>query len=155
MVIQEFVEKIALFFHLSLLNEARAQSLTVNTIKKFRRQQIKAKISGKNFKTDDLVRFTAQQLKREKNQANPPRLAFSAGALLLPEKSNFGPWFEFRKVADEKDFSAVLYSKVLQLSDEDIASGLAVSVGTVRFRVAKGLKTLGRICYLGGRENEA
>lgn len=151
----EFLEKIALFFHLALLDEARAQGVVLRVVKKIRREQIKAKISGKELMISDIVRITSDQLKFERVHARPVGLAFSSGALILPANSNFGPWFEFQKIADEKDFVAVLYSKILTLPDEEIATGLGVSVGSIRYRVSNGLKNLGRICHLGGRESES
>lgn len=155
MITSEFIEKTALFFHFALLDEARAQSVTVKAIKKFRQERFKAKVSGLNLRASDFVRLTSEQLKREQKQTRPKGLGFSSGGLILPEKSNFGPWFEFQKIADDKDFSAVLYSKILALSEKEIATGLNTSVGTVRFRISNGLKILGRICHLGGEERES
>lgn len=155
MITAEFIEKIALFYHFSMLDEARAQSLTERTIKKLRHEQLAAQMSRRALGSVDLIRITAENLKKSKLQGRPTHLAFSTGELLLPENSNFGPWFEFRKIANEDEFNAVLYSKIMNFSDADIAAALNLPVGTVRFRVSKGLRALGRICQLGGREGES
>ncbi len=155
MTTDKFIEKIALFYHFSFLDEVRAQAATEKTIKKYRREYFAAQLVRKELSSVDFVRLTTEQLAKEKKNVRPTNLAFTSGELVLPEKSNFGPWFEFRKLADDKDFIAVLYSRVVGITEGCIAQGMNLSQGTVRFRIAKGLKILGRICHLGGNESES
>jgi len=130
-----FLEKIALFYYFSFLDEAKAQAITARTLKVLHKQPADAEI----------VSTTNHFLQETNKRIKPVGLAFSAGSIVLPEKSNWGPWFEFRKQADPKDFHTLLYAKILGIADNDIATGLNVPVGSVRYRLGRGLKQLGQI----------
>ncbi|OFZ16479.1 MAG: hypothetical protein A2Z20_09955 [Bdellovibrionales bacterium RBG_16_40_8] len=148
----EFSEKVALFYYFSFLDESRAQLASALTLKKIRQENITQKKSQQNLTGRDLVRITNNMSKKLGRDVQPTSLAFSAGHIVLPKNSNWGPWFEFRKVANEKEFSAVLYARILKISDSEIAEGLNTSLGTVQYRIGRGLKTLGGIC-VSGRKN--
>jgi hypothetical protein len=155
MISQEFVEKVALFYQFAVLDQARARALTEFTLKKMRQEQLAAKVSRRELSPVDLIRLTSDVLKKSKSEVRPTHLAFSNIELVLPPNSDFGPWFEFRKISDDAEFVALLYSKIMKMSDEQISEGLGLPVGTVRFRVGKGMRTLGRIRQMGGREGES
>lgn len=151
----ELIEKIALFFYFSFLDETKANSATAHTIKSIRQQYVAQKKDDKKLTPAEFVAATENYMRKLSRGTKATSLAFSAGPIQLPPHSNWGPWFEFRKVASEKDFRALLYSKVLNISEEDIAEGLGLPIGTVRYRVGRGLKTLGRICHMGGVDAES
>lgn len=67
------------------------------------------------------------------------------GEFVLPKDLNIQTWQEFHKRADSAEFEAVLWSQVLGFSDEEVAEGLGVTEGTVRHRVSRGLRELGRL----------
>jgi hypothetical protein len=138
----EFLEKLALFYYFSFLDEGRAQAATNQTLKKISQDRSEYKDAGSDV---ELVRVTDYFLKKTKKKIKPVGLAFSSGSILLPEKSNWGPWFEFRKEADVRDFHAILYSRILEIKEEDIAEGLSLPIGTIHYRMGRGLKTLGQI----------
>lgn len=138
----EFLEKLALFYYFSFLDEGRAQAATDQTLKKINQERALYKDEQSDV---ELVRVTDQFLKKTKKKIKPVGLAFSSGTILLPEKSNWGPWFEFRKEADVRDFHTILYSRILGIKEEAIAEGLALPLGTVHYRMGRGLKTLGQI----------
>ena len=52
-------------------------------------------------------------------------------------------WRDFKKQSTDEEFLTVLWSTVLKVPEEKIARGLNISVGTVRYRLGKGLKKLG------------
>ncbi len=62
----------------------------------------------------------------------------------LPKEFSVSAWNQFMKESKEDELLLVTWSKVLSISDEDIARGLGLSEGTVRYRVANGLKKLGK-----------
>jgi hypothetical protein len=62
---------------------------------------------------------------------------------LFPDNLDFSHWIAFQSTAPPTEVEAVLLSKILGFQDEEIASGLGVSVGTVRYRVGRGLRGLG------------
>lgn len=61
---------------------------------------------------------------------------------MLPKNLNLSSWNEFQKKATEEELLALITSKILNISDEEISIGMGVSIGTLRFRVARGLKKL-------------
>ena len=64
---------------------------------------------------------------------------------LLPQEFDLGPWKEFQKSAQEDEFLCLIWSKLLKISDEDISTGLGVTVGTLRYRVGRALRKLGSL----------
>jgi hypothetical protein len=63
----------------------------------------------------------------------------------LPHGLDMGPWREFQKSAPEDEFLSLIWSQVLNISDEDIALGLGISVGTLRYRTGRALRRLGTL----------
>jgi hypothetical protein len=145
------LEKIALFYYFAFLDEGKAQAATARTIKTLLKKNISEKSSPKHA-LRTFVAITNKTVQKNKGESRAANFSFSAGHIVLPEKSNWGPWFEFRKVAEEPDFLAILYAKVLGIDETTIALGLNVPVGTVRHRLGRGLKVLGRICSTSGVE---
>jgi hypothetical protein len=72
------------------------------------------------------------------------------GGWLIPDSVEMGPWQEFQKVADGDEMLAVVWSKILKYSDEQISQGLGVTVGTVRHRTARGIRLLNSLGGWGG-----
>lgn len=139
----ELLEKLALFFYFALLDEAKAQSATVQAIRKIKMEFATRKIREDEFTATDFVFITNKLLDQFKNSIKPTTLAYSSSYIVLPERSNWGPWFELRKNLNEKEFRSLLYSKILKFSDSEIAAGLSLPVGTVRYRIGRALKMLG------------
>lgn len=146
---RDSIEKIALFFYFAFLDEVRAREAGRVVLKKLRQKTL-----GKDFSEDAeaelIVSLCDQHLEAFAQHVKPTGLSFSAGQIILPPKSNWGPWFEFRRLGDKNDFHATLWTRVLGFSEAVVAKGLNVSLGTVRFRVGRGLKSLGKICQSGG-----
>lgn len=144
----EFIEKLALFFYFCFLDEAKAQTYTVQTLKKLNQNKIQKLVQEGSSSNPSivLVRATQAMLAKKSKNIKPTSLAFSSDYIELPPHSNWGPWFEFRKKANEEEVQAVLYAKILKLSEDDIAAGLKVPLGTVRYRIGQGLRLLGVVC---------
>lgn len=68
----------------------------------------------------------------------------------VPEKIDVGMWREYQKVATRDEMLALIWSKLLHISDAEIAEGLQISLGTARFRVGKSLRALGQMQLLDG-----
>jgi hypothetical protein len=62
---------------------------------------------------------------------------------LLPRDFDLVAWTNFLTSGESSEVEAVLFSKILGFDDREIASGLGVTVGTVRYRVGRGLRHLG------------
>src|SRR5690606_25527404 len=114
------IEKLALFFYFMFLDEVKAQTATMRTIRRLRGSK------GEGKDDENIVRVTHQEALKAFKTARATGLTVSSGHIIIPENSDWGPWFEFRKVADLKDFEAVLYHNVIGLPLEDIAKGLNI-----------------------------
>ena len=62
---------------------------------------------------------------------------------ILPPELDINVWMSFVGQGEPTEVEAVLLSKILGFSDEDIAEGLGVTAGTVRYRIGRGLRHLG------------
>lgn len=64
-------------------------------------------------------------------------------AFTIPDRFNMPAWQNFVENGDPGEVEAVLLSRILGFSDDEIADGLDVTRGTVRYRVGRGLRHLG------------
>lgn len=62
---------------------------------------------------------------------------------ILPPDLDINVWMTFLGNGEPTEVEAVLLSKILGFSDDDIAEGLGVTAGTVRYRIGRGLRHLG------------
>lgn len=143
MTASEYLEKIALFYYFNYLDESKAQSATSATIKQFRNTRLKNEAG--DILSREVVRTTQAFLKTEKSFIKPTRLSFSTDYIVLPEGSNWGPWFEFRKKANDSEVHTVLYSQILNISELEISEGWKIPEGTIRYRLSNALKTMSSI----------
>jgi DNA-directed RNA polymerase specialized sigma24 family protein len=60
-----------------------------------------------------------------------------------PKDFDLQVWAGFLQTGEATEIEAVLFSKILNFSEEEIAEGLGVTTGTVRYRVGRGLRHLG------------
>jgi hypothetical protein len=134
------IEKLALFFYFSFMDEAKALGATKHCLPSLRRR-------AENQKNQDwesiLVEETFKTVRKRKEFGSLSRVGFVQGHVNFPTGSNWGPWFEYRKIADPEEFATLIWIKLLGLSIEAVAKGLNVTSGTVRYRLSNGLKALG------------
>lgn len=132
---------IALFFFFALMDERRAIEATSKAINNYRARMAKNPERKPNVtliaSTYFVWRTASDRLVRGRQN-----FSFTAG-WSLPEHIDLGPWKEFHKTAQEDEFLALIWSRILQIPDEDIALGLGISVGTLRYRVGRALRKLG------------
>lgn len=62
---------------------------------------------------------------------------------LMPSEFDVSAWVSYLNSADSDEVEAILFSRLLAFTDEEIAEGLGVTVGTIRYRVGRGLRRLG------------
>jgi len=67
----------------------------------------------------------------------------AVAGFLVPTNLDFNTWASFLSTALTEESEAVLLSQILGFTDHEIAAGLEVSEGTVRYRVGRGLRHLG------------
>ena len=142
-MIQVDSQSIALFFFFALLDESRAIEATSEAI-----QNAKNRLS-KNIQLKPTVALVAATyFIWEKNSARfmrgRPNYSVNSG-WILPSDLDMGAWKEFQKTAQEDEFLAVIWSRILKISDEDISLGLGISIGTLRYRTGRALRRLGAL----------
>lgn len=139
------IKSVALFFFYAFMDERAAFQATVRVIEKCQKRIAKGQIPDEDIPSV-IVNYT--RAKWEKWQGVHTRshlsVTYEAG-WVLPSGISLGAWQDFRKSADPDELLAVIWSKILSLSDVQIAKGLGVTVGTVRHRVGRGLRQLGQI----------
>lgn len=134
------IEKLALFFYFSFMDESRARESTSQCLRRIRNR------IGENKSANWealLVEESFKAIRTKKEFGTLSRVGFVQGHVKFPAGSNWGPWFEYRKSADAESFCTLIWVKVLSASVEAVAEGLNVSVGTIRHRLAKSLLELG------------
>lgn len=67
----------------------------------------------------------------------------SAKGFNYPGGLDLSLWISFQSAGKPDEVEAVLLSKILKFSDQEIAEGLNVTTGTVRYRVGRGVRHLG------------
>jgi hypothetical protein len=135
------VEKLALFFYFCFMDEGRAQAATRDSLFQLRKRRSDGRASSEAV----IVNVTDSILRKNPVAQGLRHVGFIEGYVDFPEGSNWGPWFEYRKSADAEDFSTLIWVKVLGFTISDVASGLGVSEGTVKFRLGNAMRDLGQL----------
>lgn len=159
MVSDEQVRWIALFFLYSLMDEKIALQSAHKAIASLKaRGHGDTPRSNVDADTDDapvarsggakvaIVRAVKKvwDQQRKSMPKNRP-VVMPESAWILPDHVDIAPWAKFQKDAADEQVIAVVLSRILGFSDQDIAEGLNVSLGTVRYRIGKGIRQLGSV----------
>lgn len=137
------VRSISLFFYFVFLDDRKAQEAAGIATDLFLKRQKKSDASP----TGSLVvSCTNQVWHKLKGKVVRGRPSLSGdGSWHPPQGLSLAPWREFQKSAAEEELVALTWSRILRIPDSEIAKGLNTSVGTIRYRVGKGLHQLGRL----------
>lgn len=135
------VKSIALFFFFAFLDDRRAleastQAISLCSDKKKKNPQFNNNVL---IVMSTFSVWTKHHLKL--NRGNP-NISTDAGWMMPPDL-DLGPWREFQKLATQDELLAVIWSKILEIPEKDIAQGLGISEGTVRYRLGRALRKLG------------
>lgn len=136
------LDRAIIFFYLALLDEAKAKEAIHDVVKSLRKKGVQNN-PEQSENLERLISTLHSVYDNYTSKARPMGTVFSSGNLVLPTGLNWGRWLEFHRQADKNDLLAVIFNKILGISEDVVARGLGVSDGTVRFRVSKGLRLLG------------
>ncbi len=139
------VQSVILFFYLSLPQESLVTRASVRAISQIRRRWEKKK-APLSLLESLIVQITQEHWKRLKHRRFSPDFFHKskiAPSPLVSHKINMRVWKQFCKQSPSENVLAVIWSRILGLSDKSISTGLKVSTGTVRYRVSHGLRELG------------
>ncbi len=142
MVSAEQAREIALFYLLSLLDQKLALQAAHKSI-----AQLKS-IGSENGSHSqvDIARLLRKgfDLHRRMLARNQPT-EMSPDAMQFPDGTDFQTWQKFHRASADGEITAVILTKVLGYPEATIAKGFGVSSGTMKYRVAKGVRQLGAI----------
>lgn len=73
----------------------------------------------------------------------------------IPDGLDIEVWLRYQKDAPDEDIMALLFSLVMGFSDDDLAEGFQTSVGTIRYRLGKGVRQLGLVARTAATKSGA
>jgi hypothetical protein len=152
---EQQVRKIALFFFFTLLDEKiafEAAHKAVSALKAKWPMRISTGVNtGVNTSKSVLpdaaiivaLKRTFEQFK--KSVSRNPVLGDFDSMIEMPRGSELAAWRAFQRTSPENEIIAVVLSKILHFEDKAVAKGLNISLGTARYRIGKGIRSLGEI----------
>jgi len=135
------IRDISLFFFFCLLDEEKAYEFSSRAVDEY--FELKRKNPSEKVQVL-VVKSTFKIWKKfsSKIQRGRPQMTKQLG-WTWPHDINFGPWMEFQKNAIWDEFIVSVWAFFLKYSDEEIAQGLEMTSGTIRYRLGHALKKLG------------
>ena len=133
------VECVAKYFFFTCLDEQLSFSVSLKVLSELKaRNRLDQEHRGHWVQTLHKWRTKVNHLRPRPWHDSPLEKGF-----ILSEEFDLAGWVSFQSNADAHEVEAVLLSRILAFKDEEIAEGLDVTVGTVRYRVGRGLRHLG------------
>ncbi len=135
------VKSVALFFYFAFLDDKKAIEASTQALAICRDK----KSSNPNINSDvAIVAATHAIWNKYKLRIvrGRPNSSVESG-WLVPSSVDLGPWREFQKNATQDELLAVIWSKILNISEENISVGLGITQGTIRYRLGRALRKLG------------
>lgn len=77
----------------------------------------------------------------------------SSSGWVFKKQINFAPWGQFLKSASPDEIEVTIFAQILNFKIEEIAAGLSLPEGTIRYRLGKALRKLG--AAIEGFENSS
>ena len=139
---QADVRNLSVFFFLSLLDGPMAIDFTQKAKVKFLESTRK---NGSHSREFEFVQVTNRMMQDKVFDSRFSTFDGAPGGFEFPDNFDIVPWKEFRRKSSMDEISVLIWSKVLKIPDHEIASALAISEGTVKYRLAKATQKLGRL----------
>lgn len=140
------VRRISQFFFLLLLNERKALAFTSKAHQRANSILQKKILSSR----DQAIVLATYEVSQKIQNLSEESFQTQFATWRLPESASLGPWKKFLLQQRREEILSLLWYRVLKVSDQDISEALKLSLGTIRFRLSRALKDLGRL----SRENE-
>lgn len=145
------VREIGLFFLLGFMDEKVALAAASRCVARVKATQDSAgnrlanQVANK-VSPVELIKICRDVWKSFRKQIprNQP-LTTPTDSWVLPPHLDIAIWARYQKDAADEDVMALLFSLVLGVSDLDLAEGFQTSVGTIRYRLGKGVRQLGLV----------
>lgn len=142
MVSAEQAREIALFFLLSLLDQKQALQAAHKSI-----AQLKGmKFEGETHSQAAISRVLHKTFESQRKMLSRNRpTEMSETAVRFPAGADFATWQKFHRASNDAEITAVVLTKVIGFSEDAVADGFNISTGTMKYRVAKGMRQLGAV----------
>lgn len=129
------VERIVLFFYLAFLNEEKALSASSRVISFF-----KNKSRLESATREEIFEACSKSFYKiyDPNEKPYPTKDFPH---LQLNGVDLGPWQSFSNLVSKEEILTLLYIHILKATEEQVAQIFQVSLGTVRHRLARALKS--------------
>ena len=140
---EDHLKKMALFFFLLTLDDVRARELSQQAWKKC--LEIKNR-NPKDSADSVMVLVLSQFWEKLKDETRTGVSKFNLDSgWLIPSDLKLEPWFVFHRTASHEEIWMALLCQILRLPISRISELLGLSQGTIRYRLAKSVKRMGRI----------
>lgn len=148
MVSSDQAREIALFYLLSLMDEKLALSAAHKSIAQLK--TLKPQVGG-HFDRIDVARVLRRGFDTHRKMLSRNRPTEMGERILwFPEGTDFNTWQKFYRSSSDAEVTAVVLTRVLGYSEAQVAEGFNVSSGTMKYRVAKGIRQLGNLLSKAG-----
>jgi hypothetical protein len=133
------IESVVKYFYLTCLDEQLSFAVSLKALSELRaRNYLDEEFRGHWVATLTKWRPRTRSQRPRAWSENP-----AAKGFLFPVDFDMTAWVSFVNSAEPSESEAVLLSRILFFTDDEIAAGLGVTAGTVRHRVGHGLRKLG------------
>jgi hypothetical protein len=137
------VREIGLFFLMGFMDEKVALAAASRCVAKVKASQDSASTQLEAVEMIKICRDAWKTFRKQIPRNQP--LTTPADSWVVPEDLDISIWARYQKDAADEDVMALLFSLVLGVSDQDLAEGFQTSVGTIRYRLGKGVRQLGLV----------
>ncbi|MES2963905.1 MAG: hypothetical protein V4760_08440 [Bdellovibrionota bacterium] len=140
MITDEQARGIALFCLFTLMDEKTALAAAHKAVAAAKAASPRASRSPSDVALVTILRKTfdshRKQLARNRPIEAPTRWSF-------PDGVDVEAWTKFHKDSSDGEIVSLVLAKILKFPEEAIAEGLGVSLGTLKYRLGKGMRQLG------------
>jgi DNA-directed RNA polymerase specialized sigma24 family protein len=147
MISDQNVRRVALFFFYALVNERAATLASARVVAALKTKLGRAAVDEEE-REDRIILMQSclahlRKIKKHVSLKSAPESARVNGAWYPSEGTDLSHWQRFRKSATDEELIALIFSRIWKCPDDEIAEALAITEGTVRYRIGKGVRRLG------------
>lgn len=141
-MLEQDLERIGTFFFLSLLDEPNAIQACQLASTLYSKKLTQSRESSSLW---NLVSCCEQVFRKFDTNKNHGTLSSLSDTFSWPENIDPSPWREFYRQTNSEHRNAVIWFIILEIPIEDVARGLSISTGTVRYRCGQAMASLGKL----------
>ncbi len=147
--------KISLFFFFATLDEPKSINASIRALRILKRRvkSLKGKTVNSHLVSVTNAVWNKQFARRPKTRTELSEIE----NFEVPVNTDLRPWIEFQRLATEPELLSLVWNKILNIKEEEIASGLDLQPNVIHHRVARALRKLGgmnQVGFVGGLKGE-